>query len=876
MKKQLSFITLLSLSLAAGLSGGAAAEETVDYSAYAPGVTVEADENSPTGYKATFVYAQQESYEALSGEITKVRLYSDCMNLFDPAVAPGVLGEQYDPHAESPDAALSDPIPTTEYRDGLFTGGGSGDVALYVDMENLGEGLWGAQVYLPSGAFVYNFELTDEAENVVSRLDDPSNPTLHNEAAGTHSLSSMVYVPYDEVQGKGMLGDVSYADRSVELPRGNRKGKVETVAYTSASGAQRGLAIYLPYGYSENRSEPYKVLYLSHGASGDATGNELRWVHEGDVANIMDNLIATGKTEPFVVVTMDNQIIDEERWNYDKIWAEHELIMAYMEENYNVAAEQAGRAYAGLSMGGITTSNMLLNHPELFSYYGIWSAANTEIPDADLVLAQKDNIHLMYGGGLWDFGVASVSNLAEELAAIGLEGETLIVPGAHDWETWQLIYAYAAENFFWKADAAEEADSFDYTAYEKGYTVFEDAQSPTGYSAVFVYEEQPSYEGLTGEVASVDFFSKTMMLFSYDSMPADMPLDPRHAYYPEDYQPGLFPAGGDTDGSIYNGQKINYYADMTEFAEGLWGVKIPVFSGAYDYNFQVFDTYGNASTGSNSFLYDPNNLPMQNATGDYDRSSMFYVPYKAETMGEGQWIDRSLFIPRTDDHVGTLQFDTYESENGTRDLGIYLPYGYDAEREEPYKVLYMSHGQQSELEGDEMRWLAECAAVNIMDNLEADFIVVTMNNKNLNWDENLIWDEAQNMIAYMEENYNVSTEVADRAFAGFSMGGFTTQRIYFAHPDAYGYFGIWSFGMTSLLDGMSDEDKEALAAQTCKVQLGAGDWDYLLHGAMGAADLCEKLAEIGVEADWVTVPASHDWGCWQMLFANAVENFFWK
>ena len=219
---------------------------------------------------------------------------------------------------------------------------------------------------------------------------------------------------------------------------------------------------------------------------------------------------------------------------------------------------------------------------------------------------------------------------------------------------------------------------------------------------------------------------------------------------------------------------------------------------------------------------------------------------------------------------------TYESENGTRDLGIYLPSGYDPGRSKPYQVLYLSHGQQSERQGTEMRWLSECAAVPIMDNLEGDFLLVTMNNKSLDWDEEKIWEEVKNIISYMEKNYHVGKEVKDRAFAGFSMGGFTTQRIYFAHPEAFAYFGIWSFGMTSLLDALEEREKEALLAAPSSVQLGAGTWDYMLSGEMGAKTLYERLKEMGIRAEWAEVPAAHDWICWQMLLMGAVRNFFWK
>ena len=213
------------------------------------------------------------------------------------------------------------------------------------------------QVPLSSGAFVYNFRvIRRKTVNQFARLDDPSNPTMVNGATGIRSLSSMVYVPYDA----NKQGTSQWSDRSVEMPQADssKRGKVETVSYTGADGTQHGLAVYLPAGYSADRAEPYKVLYLSHGTSGDIYGNELRWMNEGDVANITDNLIAEGKTEPFVVVTMNNQQYSQgpgnsgPNWNYTEIERDQiDYIMPYVESRYNVSKEAKGRAYAGLSMG---------------------------------------------------------------------------------------------------------------------------------------------------------------------------------------------------------------------------------------------------------------------------------------------------------------------------------------------------------------------------------------------------------------------------------------------------------------------------------------------------------------------------------------------
>ena len=50
-----------------------------------------------------------------------------------------------------------------------------------------------------------------------------------------------------------------------------------------------------------------------------------------------------------------------------------------------------------------------------------------------------------------------------------------------------------------------------------------------------------------------------------------------------------------------------------------------------------------------------------------------------------------------------------------------------------------------------------------------------------------------NVIPYVETNYNVSTEAIDRAFAGFSAGGSRAATILYDHTDLFGYHGVWSW-----------------------------------------------------------------------------------
>ncbi|WP_223592541.1 alpha/beta hydrolase-fold protein [Neobacillus bataviensis] len=426
MKKVFSLgviLLMLSSIFSGNMPVSASGTSGIDYAKYKPGVTVEANAASPTGYYATFIY------EDKTAAATKIELYSDCFNLF------------------TIEGGFTTPYKPEEYSAGMFPAGGNADTTYYLSMKKLGKNLWEARVPLSSGAFVYNFRITNPDGTTKARLDDPNNPTLTNTATGIHSLSSMVYVPYNSKT----MGTGKWLDRSVELPGKNKTGKVETVAYTGATGDKRGLAVYLPQGYNENRKKPYKVLYLSHGNSGDKYGNELRWMNEGAVANITDNLIAEGKTEPFVVVTMNNQDFG---WDYSKIEEDQfNHIMPYIESHYNVYNTAEGRAYAGLSMGGLTTNRMYFNHADDFAYFGIWSYATTgaELENINNY-SNLDRPSVMLGAGVWDFGLEPVKGLDQALNNKGIDHSYLEVPGAHDWETWQLLYAAFVKDHLWKVE----------------------------------------------------------------------------------------------------------------------------------------------------------------------------------------------------------------------------------------------------------------------------------------------------------------------------------------------------------------------------------------------------------------------------------------
>ena len=75
----------------------------------------------------------------------------------------------------------------------------------------------------------------------------------------------------------------------------------EVIYFSEITRAWRRCFVYTPPGYESNSNERYPVIYLQHGSFEDETG----WAKQGKTNLIMDNLIASKKAVPMIVV-MDN------------------------------------------------------------------------------------------------------------------------------------------------------------------------------------------------------------------------------------------------------------------------------------------------------------------------------------------------------------------------------------------------------------------------------------------------------------------------------------------------------------------------------------------------------------------------------------------
>jgi len=76
-------------------------------------------------------------------------------------------------------------------------------------------------------------------------------------------------------------------------------GRVQQILFPSKStNTSRRAFVYTPPDYDKNSSTRYPVLYLQHGWGEDETA----WSNQGHANLIMDNMIASGRIKPFMIV----------------------------------------------------------------------------------------------------------------------------------------------------------------------------------------------------------------------------------------------------------------------------------------------------------------------------------------------------------------------------------------------------------------------------------------------------------------------------------------------------------------------------------------------------------------------------------------------
>lgn len=341
------------------------------------------------------------------------------------------------------------------------------------------------------------YDLVKDAEGFWTGESAPQDEGFHYyqlniDGAEVPDPSSLYYYGASR-WGSGI--DVPAADQDFYAVKNVPQGQMREIYYWSeVNQAMRHCFVYTPAEYDTNTDKRYPVLYLQHGGG----ENEYGWPQQGHTAQIMDNLIAEGKAVPFIIV-MDNgtwtmprpaapaQAAPQGRpqgapqgprpqgpapqgapqarpqgggFGLPMNWADGfsntliKDIIPMVDSRFRTIPDNAHRAMAGLSMGGMQTKSITLAHPEIFSNIGIFSGGTITVKEADSTPGFRESNKIVFVS----FGSRELENRApgfgdgtdprqetEELKASGANAHFYVSPGtAHEWQSWRrALYQFA-------------------------------------------------------------------------------------------------------------------------------------------------------------------------------------------------------------------------------------------------------------------------------------------------------------------------------------------------------------------------------------------------------------------------------------------------
>jgi enterochelin esterase-like enzyme len=254
-----------------------------------------------------------------------------------------------------------------------------------------------------------------------------------------------------------------------DVPHGQVR---EVWYYSKVTGTWRHALVYLPPNYDKQTNERFPVLYLQHGGGEDETG----WIRQGNANFILDNLIASGTCKPMILVMaygyarragqappdltgkaigspeMMKAMQDMAAAFEDEVT---QVLIPFVDSTFRTVSDRDHRAMAGLSMGGMQTFQITLDHLDLFSYIGGFSGAGGMLVLGDRKLDPKTDyngafadpaefakkVHLLWLG----IGTqepermrAGLQRLHASLLEANIQHVFYESPGTdHEWQTWR-------------------------------------------------------------------------------------------------------------------------------------------------------------------------------------------------------------------------------------------------------------------------------------------------------------------------------------------------------------------------------------------------------------------------------------------------------
>ncbi len=283
--------------------------------------------------------------------------------------------------------------------------------------------------------------------------------------------------------------------------------KFETKKFTF-DGRDKKVYIWTPADYDKSSEEKYSVVVLFDGQSVLATGTDREMDNDyccWNVAESAEAMAAVTDNKTIIVATENNDVY---RWDelvpdlgeinteeeYAQINTEDmtrkrgsayadfvcDIVLPYVQQNYNVYTDAQHTFLAGASLGGLETFYTVLSRPDCFSAGGVLSATLDMYAEKEWTEFLKDKLSMenapllyFYAGGYKTDNGDVTEEMYNKLCDSEYPKDKLVFskyePGEHMIECWRNIFP----------EFLEAAFSKDVTALEFGVPVhYKDTTDP--------------------------------------------------------------------------------------------------------------------------------------------------------------------------------------------------------------------------------------------------------------------------------------------------------------------------------------------------------------------------------------------------------------
>jgi enterochelin esterase-like enzyme len=300
--------------------------------------------------------------------------------------------------------------------------------------------------------------------------------------------------------------------------------------------------------------------------------------------------------------------------------------------------------------------------------------------------------------------------------------------------------------------------------------------------------------------------------------------------------------------------------------KGIWSITLGPFEpDIYEYEFTV----------DGLTMIDPRNEKVKYNGRPSTISSLVEVP------GSGPLFYDARPVPH-----GAVDIRWYQSKavSGIRRAYVYTPPNYDRGTAR-LPVLYLLHGA----DGDDSAWTAFGRANHILDNLLAEKKVTPMvvvmpfgyayppangaagDRQRADFEKDLL----QDLIPFVQANYRVHTDRANRALVGLSMGGGQALNIGLRHLDVFSRVASFSGAVPrgAAADSFNDvfADAKKLNANLKLLWVGCGAEDGLFAPNK---EFSERLKKSGVTHTFRESGGAHTWSVWRKYLYEVAPLLF--